>query len=232
MMVAARPRTYGRRRPLLESLRRRQQHRQPRRLRGGQAGALDVEIVARGGLGAEHAFAPFDAVQIDLEDAVLRQQCFEEAVTTNSWPLRARLRSPPRNRFFASCCVIVEPPTIFGARAAAVADGRAPARCWSCWSRSANAASACWLRSQAFSRASHSTPLCSEKPASSRGDDRALQVRPRSAPTAAHVAPGEGAFCVDQAPRLGALEGRRLRVEPRHRARPERGSTAAATARR
>ena len=67
----------------------------------------------------------------------------------SSWPLRSTVLSPERKRFFASCCVMVEPPTTFG-----VAPGRARA-------------SVRWLRSQAFSIASHSTPLWSAKPASS-----------------------------------------------------------------
>ena len=32
-------------------------------------------------------------------------------VSTSSWPLRSGVRSPDRNRFLASCCVMVEPPT-------------------------------------------------------------------------------------------------------------------------
>ena len=33
-------------------------------------------------------------------------------VSTISWPLRSSVRSPESSRFFASCCVMVEPPTI------------------------------------------------------------------------------------------------------------------------
>src|SRR5574343_383554 len=35
-------------------------------------------------------------------------------VSTNSCALRSTVRSPDRNRFFASCWLIVEPPTILG----------------------------------------------------------------------------------------------------------------------
>ena len=98
-------------------------------------------------------------------------------VMANSCPLRAQLRSLPRNRFLASCWVMVEPPTTFGsARAAGFAAAAVGAgRCgtWRAARRSISAlilatrSSAFWLRSQAFSSASHSTPLCSLKPASS-----------------------------------------------------------------
>src|SRR5512146_2882530 len=67
----------GRVGPLLEALGGRQHHRQPRRLQHAELARTDVEIVARRGLGAEHAFAPLDVVEVDLEDALLGQQRLE-----------------------------------------------------------------------------------------------------------------------------------------------------------
>mmetsp|Transcript_6765 Transcript_6765/g.28422 ORF Transcript_6765/g.28422 Transcript_6765/m.28422 type:complete len:347 (-) Transcript_6765:4243-5283(-) len=67
----------GRGRLALEALGRRQHDGQPRGLEGPEPGRIGVEVVARRGLGAEQAFAPLDAVQIDLQDAALVQQPLE-----------------------------------------------------------------------------------------------------------------------------------------------------------
>jgi hypothetical protein len=75
------------------------------------AGGVDAEVVPRRGLGAEHAFAPLHVVQVDLQDALLGQQASSISVSTSSCPLRSTVRSPDRNRFLASCWVMVEPPT-------------------------------------------------------------------------------------------------------------------------
>ena len=149
----------------------------------------------------------------------------------NSWALRGRLRSPPRNRFFASCCVIVEPPTTL-----ARARGR-PTRRFRRLSRRRAAlvlsrASACWLRSQAFSSASHSTPLCSAKPASSE----AMTARFRCAEIALVVdpllAPGDARACSSAAarPRSAGRSSTADRRSPSRDAQRGRTSCSAAAA--
>ena len=78
---------------------------------------------------------------------------------TNSCALRSTVRSPDRNRFLASCWVMVEPPTTLGSTL------RPPGGC--CWARASARASARWLRSQAFSSEAQSTPVWLTKAASS-----------------------------------------------------------------
>jgi hypothetical protein len=63
-----------------------------------------------GGLGAKHAVAPFHAVEVDLQNALLAQHQLQQWASTSSWPLRSKLRSPDSSRFLASCWVMVEPP--------------------------------------------------------------------------------------------------------------------------
>src|SRR3989344_4995736 len=63
---------------LLKPLGCRQHYRQPRGFRGAQARGAFAEVVLRGRLGAEHALAPFHAVQINLQDALLAQQLLQQ----------------------------------------------------------------------------------------------------------------------------------------------------------
>jgi hypothetical protein len=73
-------------------------------------------VVARRGLGAEDAIAPFGDVEVELENAAL-MVCSSIQVMIASWPLRSQERSPERNRFFATCWLMVEAPaTTFPSR--------------------------------------------------------------------------------------------------------------------
>ena len=77
-----------------------------RQLRGAHA-----EVALRRGLGAEHAVAPLDHVEVELEDPLLRQHRFEQHGDDRLLaPCASSSSSGDRNRFFASCWVIVEPP--------------------------------------------------------------------------------------------------------------------------
>src|SRR3990167_5925510 len=88
----------------------------------------------------------------------LLRSCSSASASTNSCPLRTRVRSPESIRFLASCCVMVEPPRILGAR-----NGFSDARAWAL----AISASALALRSKAFSMSFQSTPSWLTKPSSS-----------------------------------------------------------------
>ena len=103
----------------------------------------------------------------------------------------------------------------FGCAAARFALAAAPLRLARCVDR-ARPAPAFWLRSQAFSSASHSTPLCSAKPASSEAITARFRLArcARRRPTAGSTA--AGAFSVNEPPGLRALEGGRLRIDDRH----------------
>ena len=74
------------------------------------------------------------------------------SVKTNSCPLRSKVRSPDKNKFLASCWVMVEPPTTLGGRA-----GRAGFLAnWA--ARLLALSSAFEFFTHAFSKASQSTP--------------------------------------------------------------------------
>ena len=93
---------------------------------------------------------------------------------------------------------------------------RLRARRSSCVELSARA-SARWLRSQAFSIASHSTPLCSAKPASSQAITARLRCRRMRVVGHPLLAPQRSGCLLDQQPPgLGALEGGGLRVDHGH----------------
>ncbi len=79
-------------------------------------------------------------------------------VSTNSWALRTRVRSPERNRFLANCWVMVEPPTTLGGLAALPLGGAG-------WASAFFSALAFFC--QAFSIASQFTPSWSAKASSS-----------------------------------------------------------------
>ena len=142
---------------------------------------------------------------------------------TSSWPLRRKLRSPLRNRFLASCWVIVEPPTTFGRRrpgARRRLRSRLRRRAAAPAAPPARRPSARSFLPQAFSSASHSTPLCSVKPLSSA----AMTARFRFAEIARVVDPAllppVIAGLEREAPGFRALEGRRLRIDDRHQGDP------------
>ena len=82
----------------------------------------------------------------------LSSMCSKSRVSTNSWPLRSKVRSPDNNKFFASCWVMVEPPMTLGGLGIAATLALAGAACLAARS---------WAFSffcQAFSSASQSTP--------------------------------------------------------------------------
>ena len=77
---------------------------------------------------------------------------------THSWALRMSVRSPLSIKFLASCCVMVEPPTILGATALPF---------FFCAACASILASALAFLRQAFSTESHQMPLWLLKPLSS-----------------------------------------------------------------
>jgi len=80
--------------------------------------AQSCVMITGSGLRTEHAIAPLDHIQVDLEYPPLAHDGFRALrVTTASCALRHHARSPEKNRFFASCCVMVEPPQRFPLRA-------------------------------------------------------------------------------------------------------------------
>ncbi len=106
------PVEVGQAQPALEELGARQHHRpgRPASPALSARGRL-LEVVLRRGLGTEHAFAPFDVVQIDLEDPPLVEQHLEHAWRAPvPGPCAARCARRTNSRLFASFCVMVEPP--------------------------------------------------------------------------------------------------------------------------
>ena len=58
---------------------RRRRHRgETRRLLGRKLRGRNAEVALRRSLGTEHAVAPLDHVEVELEDALLRQHCFQQ----------------------------------------------------------------------------------------------------------------------------------------------------------
>jgi hypothetical protein len=155
-MVALRPEP-GRPSPaLLEALGRRQHHRQPGRLLGRQPGGVDAENSAAPRPGRRTALAPLHVVEVDLQDALLVSRA--SSIQRQHQLLR-----------LAQHGALARQQQVLGQL---LGDGRAADAAWltrrplGCRGLAARA-SARWLRSQAFSMASHSTPAWSAKPASS-----------------------------------------------------------------
>ena len=63
-------------------------------------------------LGSVNTGAPFDHVEVNLQNAPFAED--QSAIGTNaaSAPLRRKERPVPKNRFLTSCCVIVEAPRV------------------------------------------------------------------------------------------------------------------------
>ena len=83
-----------------------------RRLRQRDEARRPAEIAARGGLDPVGAAAEIDAIEIELEDLLLGEALLEPHRIDHLFAACAvMVRSGRRNRFLASCWVMVEPPS-------------------------------------------------------------------------------------------------------------------------
>ena len=84
---------------------------QQRRLLRVQIGSGLAEVRARGRLGSADSVAPLDDVEIELQDALLRELRLESpARSTTRATCEWDSSAGERYRFFASCCVMVLAP--------------------------------------------------------------------------------------------------------------------------